>query len=221
MVVLICFLFGKINDGFQLFEHNGGHSRSREVRMSDSELDEDVIASADEACQMGYDRDAGEELVFGRVIDICRLEKEVEENYASSFDPTIGTDDNPVVAVHYETWALPGETFDPGDPDNLVHREESAVFAADTLLKGDVVGYGLGREYGHLDWDQMSERSGPAANLGLPAEAFQDFVDLIRSERIEAIEEYFEQDDDAETPEGLPSEIEKIYEDVRERVRGA
>jgi hypothetical protein len=189
--------------------------------MSDRELDEDVIAAADEAYQMGYDRDADEELVFGRVINICRLEKEVEETYSSSFDPTIGTDDNPVVAVHYETWALPGENFDPMDPDNLVHREESAVFAADALLKGEVVGYGLGREYGHLAWDQMSERFGSAEKLGLPDEAIRYYVDLIGSEHIEAIEEYFEQDDDADTPDGLFSELEKIYEVVRERVRSA
>lgn len=133
-----------------------------------------------------------------------------------------------VLRVDYWTLVM-DEEFDPGQPEKCELRKQRIYALTDVLEKGNLVGYGLGPEYGLLAWSERESRVGSAKDLDLTESQLSTIADQIFNEHATEIEEWYIPDFkdvgelEALIDPGLPrqiyDQIMKILEDaiIRDR----
>ncbi len=108
------------------------------------EVPETIKMVADNALALSYDSFSDEVLVFGQILDLRCLTARSAKLYRYSIGQDREEFRSPVIEVEYEAWILPAG-FAPKDPEILIYHRDRAFVDADTLLKDEIVTYGLGQ----------------------------------------------------------------------------
>jgi hypothetical protein len=157
------------------------------------------IAAKSAALQIGYDID--DELILDAEIDsIEQLHPDAIKNRFPHFlsdQATVSLED--FLEVTYTTWSIP-KSYDGSmakvDLENaVISRCELIIVLLPDLMENTLLTYGLGREFNHIEWQDLSTSRGE-----LTSKCVKKIRELIAGEWQSKVQEYY-----AENPVNLKS----------------
>ena len=177
----------------------------------------DIIMSASKnAFLLSWDSFGGEELVFGRVIEVLCLTKNGSNSYLKSIGLDPKSEPSTVVQIVHEVWVIPAD-FAPENPQSLIYRRCQVVVDADELVNNRLVTRGMGPEYDYFEWVQLAEETGSLDDVDFPAEEVDMLAEMISSLHAENIVEFLKEG--GEMPANLSTPVLNAYKGLSEIAR--
>ncbi len=126
-------------------------------------------------------------------------------------------DDKPIMLrIDYCNLLMPS-SFRPWDPEYLTTREEH-IIALESVIRDDaLVGYGLGPELNHADWEDHGGTIFSSKHKNMTEEHYELLAETLSdSDYNYEIKEYLE--DEGEIPENLHPLINEIYRKIAKKL---
>lgn len=184
-------------------------SNVEEIEYFEADFDEQLLLLIDDIPYQ-YSNFSGGDFLSGEVFrkrwvsNACAIDRfSISEDEITGEEPVL-------LRIDYTQLLFP-EDFIAWEPDRLIQRKEHVFILASTVRNEEVCGYGLGPEWGHLEWDSDEDVEVSVTAISLNKQQCESILRIITESHFDEIEEYISQVPEEEVLKSLPEPFMSCY----------